>query len=164
MSATLRIPTADDGMAVAALVEATGVLDVNSVYAYVALLAYFSQTSIVAEDEEGRVVGFVTGFRVPDAPDTLFIWQVGVSEAARGQGLAKRMLLGILGRPQVPVFRHLNTTVSPDNAPSRRLFESVARTLGAELVVDRGFTSEQLGGDHPDEPLLRIGPFTRSPS
>lgn len=156
---TTRRPTADDGLAVAALVRDTGVLDVNSTYMYCLVLEHFGATSIVAE-LDGAIVGFVTAYRLPASPDVLFVWQVGVSEAARGQGLAKRMLTELLERDDAVCWMH--TTVAPDNEPSGRLFRSLARSLDTDLVTGRGFQSAQLGDGHPDEPLYRIGPIQRS--
>lgn len=161
MSLVLRPSRADDGAPVAALVKATGVLDVNSTYAYCAVLEHFSATCVVAE-LDGALVGFVTGYRMPAEPDTLFVWQVGVAEAARGRGLATRMLLDLLDRAGNRDLTHIHTTIAPDNAASQRLFQALAEKLETGLTVGTGFTGTQLGGGHPDEPLYRIGPFSRS--
>lgn len=161
---TIRPATADDGAAVARLVEATGVLDANSIYAYVLLFDLFGPTCVVAE-QDGEVVGFVSGLLRPQRAATYFLWQVGVAEAARGQGLAKRMIGHLLTEtPALASVDTLETTVTPDNGPSRRLFAAVARDHGAELTVHRGFTRDQLGGDHADEELLRITPLSRRSS
>lgn len=154
----LRRPTADDGLAVWELVRATGVLDVNSSYMYCLVLDHFTATSVVATEGD-TIVGFITGYRLPSSPDVLFVWQVGVSEAARGQGLASRMLLELVQRDKGVEWLH--TTVAPDNEPSQKLFQRLARTLDTDLVIGRGFSGAQLGAGHPDEPLYRIGPIDR---
>jgi L-2,4-diaminobutyric acid acetyltransferase len=127
---TLRAPTPADGAAVWELVKGTGVLDLNSLYAYVLHFDHHAATSVVAE-RGGRIVGFITGYVVPTRPEVLFVWQVGVDAAARGQGLAGRMLRELLRRPSAARVRLLETTVTPSNTPSRRLFRGLARRLGA---------------------------------
>jgi len=158
MSIALRHPTADDGLAVHQLVIDTGVLDVNSSYAYVAHLHHFASSCVVAV-LDGRIVGFVTGYLLPEQPDTLFVWQVGVSSAARGKGLAKRMLRWLLAAQ--PGATWLHTTVTPDNTASIALFHSLARSVQAELEVVDGFSTAQLGGGHLPENLFRIGPISQ---
>ena len=157
----LRHPTADDGRGVQALIEATGVLDVNSTYAVVMTLQHFTATSVVAV-EDGAVVGFVTAYRLPERPEVLFVWQVGVDASQRGRGLATRMLRWLLQAPANDAVRFLETTVTPSNAPSRALFRGLARRTEADCSVGSGFTAEQLGAGHEPEERFRIGPFPPS--
>lgn len=156
MNLELRTPTPDDGLAIWELVRATGVLDVNSSYAYVSICRHFADTCVVAE-LEGRIVGFVTGYRMPADPSILFVWQVGVSSEARGQGLATRMLQWLVETSEG--VARIETTVTPDNAPSRRLFHGLARALSTECRISPCFSTEQLGHGHAPEELFQIGPF-----
>lgn len=157
MSPTLRAPVRADAPALHDLVAGTGVLDVNSPYAYVLVCEHFRRTSVVAE-LDGAIVGFVSGYRLPDQPDTLFVWQVGVSEAARGHGLATRMVLHLVQRPGIT---HLLTTVTPDNVASTRLFARIAERVGAPLTHPDAFAAELLGpaGAHLPEKHFSIGPI-----
>lgn len=156
MTATLRPPTVADAAGIHRLVEATGVLDVNSGYAYLAVCAHHAATSVVAE-ADGRLAGFVTGYRIPDRPDTLFVWQVGVDAAARGQGLATRMLEWLL---EATGAAWVETTITPSNEPSRRLFRRLAERRGAGCEVSEGFPVHLFPGPaHEPEELFRLGPF-----
>ena len=132
----------------------TGVLDENSTYAYTLWAKEFAGTSVVAE-VEGKVVGFVTGFIRPSEPDTIFVWQVGVDADQRGKKLAARMLHAILDRLDAQVVR-LRTTISPDNEASQRLFGSVARDRGKELVREDYLQAAYLGEGHEPEDLYSI--------
>ena len=87
----LRRPRAADGLAVHKLVADSGVLDLNSTYAYVLLCTDFADSSIVAE-RDGRVCGFIGGYHPPQRPDVLFVWQVVVAASERGTGLGGAML------------------------------------------------------------------------
>ena len=45
---------------------------------------HFTGTSWIAEDDEGRIVGFLVGFVSPDRPDEAYIHMVGTSPNHRG--------------------------------------------------------------------------------
>jgi L-2,4-diaminobutyric acid acetyltransferase len=156
----LRAPTVADGPAIWQLVADSRVLDRNSAYLYLLIGAHFFGTSVVAE-AAGSLVGAVTGYRLPAAPEVLFVWQVVVAEAARGRGLAGAMVRSLLQRPECAGVSSIETTVSPANRASRALFDSLANRLGTSLRETAGFPSHMFpGGTHEDERLLRIGPFT----
>lgn len=157
----IRRPCAEDGARIWQLVESSSVLDCNSAYVYLLLCTHFSDTCAVAEDDDGKLLGFVTGYRLPDKPDTWFVWQVGVSSAARGRGLGKRLLRAVLTRHDD--IRAVEATVSPSNRASRALFGSLAREFRAPLREGTGFASPLFPDSHEDEPVLRIGPFTDYP-
>lgn len=130
------------------------VLDVNSPYAYVLWSQDFSETSIVAE-VDGDVVGFVTGYRRPTAPDTLMVWQVAVDDAQRGKKIARRMLCGLFERCVPDGVVAINTTISPDNEASQRLFAGAARALGLRFAREPFFSADlfpDLGDSNSHEP------------
>lgn len=145
------------------MVAETEVLDLNSTYAYLLLATDFADTSIVAEID-GALQGLITGYRPPQRPDVLFVWQVAVAPAAQGNGLAAEMLDHLVRRVRADQRGRALTveaTVAPDNAPSRAFFGAFARRHGVPLTEHAHFTAEQLDPDlsHADEPLLRIGPL-----
>lgn len=154
----LRHPSREDGAAMWRLVRDHGGLELNTGYAYVVLAEDFTATSLVAVDGD-ELMGFVLGYRPPTRPDVLFVWQIGVSPAARGQGLGRRMLRRLLedGRPEGVAY--LEATVTPSNEASRRLFRSVAREFDAPCDVQPYLTSDDLPEvGHEPEDLFRIGP------
>lgn len=152
---TLRHPDVADGGDMWRVARDSQTLDLNSSYAYLLWARDFAATSVVAE-REGRVVGFVSGYLRPRAPETLMVWQVAVDADQRGHGLAARML-DHLAR-SVPGVTMLETTITEDNAASRALFARFARTRDAhheELALFEQFPDE----GHEPEVLHRIGPF-----
>lgn len=155
----MRTATVEDGPHIWRLVKATGVLDVNSSYSYLMLGAHFGDTCVVAE-EDGRVVGFVTAYRLPRRPEVVFVWQVGVDESMRGRGVARRMLEALVRLDACRGVEFLETTVTPSNQPSQALFRSFARHLGTDCRVSP-FFPESLFPEtgHEAEELYRIGPF-----
>ena len=155
----LRIPTAADGPALHDLIAACPPLDRNSRYCNLLQVTHFARTSVVAE-LGGELVGSITGYLEPDAPDTLFIWQVAVHERARGRRLASRMMGEIVDRDVCRGVRFMETTIDPGNAASWRAFEKFAEARNAPTQQSLLFSRERhFAGAHGDEVLLRIGPF-----
>ena len=158
-TARLRKPTATDGAAVHALVAACPPLDPNSLYCNLLQCTHFADTSALAE-LDGEVTGFVSGYRPPTHPDSLFVWQVAVSPAARGHGLGQRLMLEILARPGNARLRYLRTTITADNAASWAMFERMARQLDAPAERRVLFDANRhFAGRHDSELELVIGPF-----
>lgn len=151
----------EDGPTIAALVRACGVLDPNSTYAYVLLADRFGDHGVVAE-EDGALLGFVTGFRDPRRPELLFLWQVGVAAAARGRGLAKRLLEAFASLEANRSATALETTIAVGNEPSEALFRSFAEARGASFEQVSEYPSAWLDG-HPTERVVRISPLNSSP-
>jgi diaminobutyrate acetyltransferase len=152
----MRSPTLEDGATMWRIAAESKVLDLNSSYAYLLWCRDFARSSVVAT-VDGEPVGFVTGFIRPDRPDTLMVWQVAVDSDFRGRGLAKRMLDHLVDRLASESVTWLETTVTPDNQASARLFASFADARDAQLVREPGFAAELFPDGHETEVLFRIG-------
>ncbi len=153
---TVGPPTVEDGVAMWRLAGETGVLDVNSRYSYLIWCRDFAATSVVAK-LDGEVVGFITGYRRPDAPNVLLVWQVAVGAAARGRGVAGTMLDRVFA--QAPGVAFMETTVTPDNEASIAMFTAFARRNSTEIHRSDLFSADLLGDGHEPENLYRIGPI-----
>lgn len=131
-------------------------LDPNSPYKYLLFCRDFATTSAFAE-VDGKPGGFVTGYLRPGSR-TLFVWQIGVVDRFRGQGLASAMLRFLHDRADPPLS-HFEASVTPGNLASRRLFERFAATAGAPCEEMTLFAAELFPEPHDTEILLRIGPL-----
>ncbi|GDY30107.1 L-2,4-diaminobutyric acid acetyltransferase [Gandjariella thermophila] len=151
-------PTLADGSALWRIARDSGALDLNSSYAYLLWARDFAGTSAVAR-HDGNVVGFVTGYVRPDAPDTVVVWQVAVDASHRGGGVAGRLVDHVLHRAVRTGVRYLETTITADNAASIRLFTALAERWGAELSRSVLFGAELFPDGHEAEYLYRIGPL-----
>ena len=151
-----RAPRASDAASVHALIGAAGTLERNTAYAYLLLCDHFASTGCVATDPAGALLGCMMGYRPPERPDALFVWQVGVHPDARGLGVASRLIDEAARRSQV---RFVEATVGTSNGPSDRLFRSFARRRGAPLELHDGYGPELFPGSHEAERLYRIGPL-----
>lgn len=136
-------------------------LDTNSFYCYHLICTTFGRTCRVAE-LAGDVVGFLTAFQPPEDLETLFVWQLYVSDTVRGQGVATSMIEHLLRSQSKPV-RFLEATVAPQNTASLRTFEALARRSDSPLALSSYLAAGDFpvdGGEHPDELLVRIGPLS----
>ena len=157
----LDTPRVEDGAALWRIARDSRVLDLNSSYSYLLWCRDFAATSVVARDGNGVPVGFITGYVRPQAERTLLIWQVAVDESQRGRGLAGAMLDGLTVRVAAELgIDRLETTVTPDNAPSNRLFTSFAERHGAAVEREVLFDGPSFPDEgHEPEVLYRIGPI-----
>lgn len=151
-------PSADEGPDLWRLARDSGELDLNSPYAYLLWCHDFSDTSVVARDGD-KAVGFVTGYRRPKADDVLFVWQVAVDSAYRGQRIGVRMLDAIGAAAKRLGCRYIEATITPDNVASTRMFSAFARAHDAPLIRSGGFGASLFPDNHQPEELIRIGPL-----
>lgn len=158
---TFRVPEIADGAAMWRIARDSNKLDLNSSYAYLLWCRDFAATSVVARRGD-ETVGFVTGYRRPDKPDTFVVWQVAVAASAQGGGIAKAMLHHLADRLAGHGVHFLEATVTPDNEPSARLFSAFARDRDASMNREVLFDASVFPDDHESEVLLRIGPYTSS--
>lgn len=165
----VRPPTTADGAAMWRLARDSGSLDLNSSYAYLLLADHFAATCRLAflpdaggpdgTATEGEPVGFVSAYRLPADPATLFVWQVAVDPRARGRRVAGRLLDAVVdatAEGDGPAVTRMHTTVTTDNASSRRVFARWAAERGATLRETTGYEAAHFPDGHEAEPLLVI--------
>jgi L-2,4-diaminobutyric acid acetyltransferase len=139
----------------------SGTLDLNSPYFYLIFSDQFADTSIVARSDND-VVGFVCGFRPPQRPEALFIWQIAVAPSQRRRNIGHDMLRELMIRLCDGV-RYLEATVTPSNLPSQRMFRSFASAHQAPCEETPFYGVDLFPtGEHEEERLLTMGPFERS--
>ncbi len=152
----LRKPTDEDGSNVWALVRACKPLDENSMYCNLIQCDHFRDTCVAAE-MDGELVGWVSAYVVPSEPETLFVWQVAVSKAARGRGLGLSMLLHLLERAECRGVKQLRTTITKDNEASWALFNRLAKKRGDSIGHEPHFESDvHFDGQHDTEHMVTI--------
>lgn len=160
-ASSIRIvaPTQAHGPRLAELIRRSPPLDANSDYCYLLLCTHFAATSAVAEGADGVLLGGVTAYRLPERPETLFIWQLVVASEARGLGLAGRLVESVAARAAATPLRWIETTVSPGNGPSNAVFDRFAARRGVTIARQPCFDPADFTSDHEAEVLLRLGPF-----
>ncbi len=154
-----RVPTLDDGKAVWRLIQACPPLEENSQYCNLLQCTHFAETCVLAE-RNGEAVGWLSAYRLPEDPETVFIWQVAVHPDARGVGLGSTLIDRLLARPGLAGVKRIMTTITPGNRASWALFESLAKRRNAPLQQEEWLKrGVHFSGDHETECLLTIGPW-----
>lgn len=152
-----RKPTPKDGSSVHLLINRCPPLDKNSLYCNLLQCQDFAETSILAETDEGEVIGFISGYLPPQREHTLFIWQVALDAPYRGHGIASEMLSQLFDRN--PDIHFMETTISPSNKASEMLFTRFFSKHHMDYETHVLFDShEHFQGEHEDEVLYRAGP------
>ncbi len=153
---SLRPPTAEDGAEIWELIQSCKPLDENSMYCNMLQADHFADTCVVAE-LKGEIVGWISAYVMPNDPDTLFVWQVAVSEKARGMGLGGLMLQDITDRPVCDDVMRVQTTITSDNAASWGLFRKFGKSQNTVLEVQPYYTQTlHFQNQHKTENLVTI--------
>jgi len=143
-----RRPTLEDGLRIHQLIAESPPLDLNSSYLYFLQSSHFADTCVLAESN-GEILGFVSGYIRPDQPDELFVWQMVVASAGRGQGIAKGLVRQLIRQSIRFSQRSLNSiscTISPSNQASQGVFKSLAKAFGLELSISEFLTEAHFAG------------------
>jgi L-2,4-diaminobutyric acid acetyltransferase len=152
----LRTPQKKDAKEIVNLIKVGGTLDLNSQYLYLLQTTHFQESCCVAVCED-EIVGFVSGYMIPNENKQLFIWQVAVAKALRGQNLAMHMIMHIVEKLNA---QYIVSTVSPSNHSSIRVFQKIAQNLSAKLTHKVLFEVNDFNDAHEEEVQYTIGPFT----
>ena len=152
---TIREPEKNDAKHIYDLVKKSKVLDLNSQYLYLLQSTHFKNSCSVALFEN-QIIGFVSGYYLPNENDSLFIWQVAVDENHRGKNLALNLIDNIVSRKNI---RYLISTVTPSNISSQIVFEKFAKKYEANIKKNTLFFIEDFIDSHEEEVQFKIGPI-----
>ncbi|MET8183924.1 diaminobutyrate acetyltransferase [Streptomyces sp. NPDC005336] len=161
--AVFRTQRPEDGFAVWEMVRNTPGLDTNSPYSYVLWFRDFADCSLLATVDD-EIVGFLTGYRRPDEPDTYFVWQTAVSPRHGIPFLGVKLFEAAADRQRDRGARYVEATVSAENKAILMVLRQYARKRSAEVTDRVLFPADWLGDGHHDEVLHRIGPLADVPS
>jgi aminoglycoside 3-N-acetyltransferase I len=105
-------------------------------------LAEPSHHLLIAYDADGEPVGFVSGVETthPDKGTEMFLYELGVDEAARRQGVGRALVEALAAVAQRCGCYGMWTGTEPDNVAARRTYERAgARTTPAHLILEWSF-------------------------
>ncbi|MEZ8099400.1 diaminobutyrate acetyltransferase [Vibrio bivalvicida] len=149
-------PNAEDGDDIFNLIAQCPPLDTNSSYCNFLQSTHFRQTCLLAR-YEGEISGFISGYRKPEEPSTLFIWQVAVAPKHRGKGLAYQMLQALLAKDSLQGIDTIETTITRENGASWALFKKLDAQNGQQGSVSTFLDqTTHFKGKHDTEYLYRI--------
>lgn len=115
------------------LVKDSKVLDIHTPYTYWVQLHARPALMYVAE-HEGEIVGFISGLAHIRREGEVFVWQIGVCEEFRHQGIGTALMDAMYRKAKEAGFSSMSLTVTEDNLPSKAMFEKFALSLGSQLI------------------------------
>lgn len=161
-SILFRKPQKNDAKEIVNLIKTGGTLDINSEYLYLLQSTHFNETCSVATYED-EIIGFVSGYLVPNEEEKLFIWQVAVSSKFRGQNLAMQIIMDIFNRNNsIKEIKYILSTVSPSNESSQKVFEKIAKHFDTKIENKTLFSLDDFIDAHEIEVQYLIGPITKN--
>ncbi|NGO68191.1 GNAT family N-acetyltransferase [Streptomyces boncukensis] len=96
-------------------------------------LDHFFDTSLIAEDAEGRLAGFVIGFLSPSEPEYAYVHFAGVAPALRRSGLARELYERFFARAREGGRTAVKAITSPVNTRSIAFHEAMGFTASAPV-------------------------------
>ena len=144
----IRNVTANDGAIMRKLAHECGTLDLHTPYTYWVNACYQSESCFVAE-EDGKPIGYIMAV---DAPDVVFIWQIGIVPEWRGKGLADRLITKCVDYA-TKKNKNIEVTIAADNRASYRAFKKACdkRNIAMQHIgsvdiadmIDPAFTEKE---------------------
>ncbi|MFW6597212.1 GNAT family N-acetyltransferase [Propionibacteriaceae bacterium Y2011] len=91
----------------------------------------------LATTDDGTGIGFVSGveMRHPDKSPEMFIYELGVDQAWRRQGVAKALLLALRDEAVRRGCTGMWTGAEADNEAAQATYRSIGATVDADAVI-----------------------------
>lgn len=113
---------------------------------------HFTGTSWIAEDEAGRIVGFLVGFVSPDHPDVGYVHMAASDPARRRQGIGAELYHRFFADVAAHGVRTVRAITWPGNRVSIEFHRAMGfLPLGGSATVPAWGSPAFLDYDAPDE-------------
>jgi len=93
-------------------------------------LDHFHPTSLVAEDADGRLAGFLVGFVSPGRPGEAYVHYAAVGPPARGGGLGRALYERFFGLARDAGCTTVRAVTGPVNVGSMAFHRAIGFTVG----------------------------------
>ncbi len=130
----LRPPLPEDGAAVSSPVRTEDQEAIGNLLGELAAFDDYKEFSIIAE-LDGDLVGAMLAYVLPYDPETLFIWQVGVSEGEADKGLASLMLGQVMRRDVCTDVTRVQTVITSNDERTWAFFRRFARWQRSRMDI-----------------------------
>lgn len=97
---------------------------------------HFTNTSILVEDDDRRLVGFLIGFRSASRPQTAYIHFVGGAPELRRQGVARDLYERFFAMMREEGCTTVEAITGPINRRSQSFHQALGFMLGGDTEVD----------------------------
>lgn len=114
-----RHPDENDAPLIQELARKCPPLDVHTVYTYWVICKFFSESCIIAEDN-GVPFAYITAV---ETDDTVFIWQICISEKYRGMKISALLIDFVLNYAEAK-NKTVSVSIDKENTASNSAFQS----------------------------------------
>lgn len=126
----IRPCTAEDVDAVRTFVRANPPLDLHSAFSYWVLFSYQNDLCFVMEDDDGRLVGFVSGVTSAHDRGICYLWQLAVDSALRRSAIAHQLTAEFHAAARRLGCTRIQFSIDPANVPSLSAAQRFAAKYG----------------------------------
>jgi len=120
---TIRQASESDLSKIRAFVKKNPPLGFHSLYTYWVLCSQFNKLWFVFEEDK-EILGFIAGVKNLSSVPTALIWQIGVDERMRGEGVSRQLIDAFLASCRELHIEKGLVTIDPENKSSLGLFQS----------------------------------------
>lgn len=135
----VRFPSEEDSAEVMELINESEISKYAALSRNILQKDLLSETSVVAE-LDGQIVGWMAAYKLPHDLETLFVWQLIVSEDERGLGLGSLMINSALNRDICEGVERVQTAIEADDGDTWRSFKRFAHSKNTDLNVETDYT------------------------
>ncbi|MFC0042286.1 GNAT family N-acetyltransferase [Actinomadura rayongensis] len=128
---TIRAATPDDHARIVAVMDDWWGRTIHTLLPRL-FLDHFHRSSLVAE-RDGRLAGFLVGLLSPSVPGLAYIHFVGVSPAARGEGLGRELYERFFALARRDGRERVRCITSPQNTASIAFHTAMGFTVTAPI-------------------------------
>ncbi|MDJ1136778.1 GNAT family N-acetyltransferase [Streptomyces iconiensis] len=107
-------------------------------------LDHFFATSLIAEEPDGALAGFVVGFLSPSEPEYAYIHFTGVAPSLRGSGLGRDLYGRFFARARAEGRTVVKAITSPVNTPSIAFHKALGFTASEPVPDYDGSTLDRV--------------------
>jgi L-2,4-diaminobutyric acid acetyltransferase len=143
----LRSCTADDVDDVRQFVASCAPLEVHTAFTYWVTFEHWGDICFVLL-EDGRIAGYVSAIGSDRHRETIYLWQIGVAEKLRHQGVAQHLISAVSSAAVAKGYKTAQVSIANDNEASRKAFEHYAANTGhrfraiGEMSIEDSFSGE----------------------
>lgn len=135
----LRAPKSEDASRITDLTEDLASGEAYATQGELMNNSAFRDTSVVAE-LDGEIVGFVSAYRLPYDPQTLFVWHADVAEAAQDRGFTSLMLGHLIRQEACVGVTRVQTMITSMDERAWTLFRQFARWQRSHMKIQSFIT------------------------
>ncbi|GEM_PF-3598627 len=153
-----RKASVEDAKEIHTIVKNTPGIDDNSLYYYSLWLKEFDQSNVVAT-QNNKIIAFLTAFRKPKDPETLFLWQLAAIPRHGVPDLGVRLAYHLIDYEIDNNLSGVEATIDLNNKSILYVMKKIEKKYNGKMLMEEYLSEDFLSGNdehHHSETLLKI--------